>query len=158
MELNFGIVEGLPDEEQRQLRELKYIYDYHRTTNRKKRRYYNGKITLQEVNLGIALPYGIRRLQIGCSWGAKTVDVLAARSMFDGFVTENGTKSEHMDAIMRRNHLIAEYNKAVKEELKYGCEIWMCICSSIRKGEKCKGSILFTTLRSGFLGCSGRQN
>ena len=110
MELNFGIVEGLPDEEQRQLRELKYIYDYHRTTNRKKRRYYNGKITLQEVNLGIALPYGIRRLQIGCSWGAKTVDVLAARSMFDGFVTENGTKSEHMDAIMRRNHLIAEYN------------------------------------------------
>lgn len=26
MELNFGIVEGLPDEEQRQLRELKYIY------------------------------------------------------------------------------------------------------------------------------------
>lgn len=121
MELNFGIVEGLPDEEQRQLRELKYIYDYHRTTNRKKRRYYNGKITLQEVNLGIALPYGIRRLQIGCSWGAKTVDVLAARSMFDGFVTENGTKSEHMDAIMRRNHLIAEYNKAVKEELKYGC-------------------------------------
>lgn len=121
MELNFGIVEGLPDEEQRQLRELKYIYDYHRTTNRKKRRYYNGKITLQEVNLGIALPYGIRRLQIGCSWGAKTVDVLASRSMFDGFVTENGTKSEHMDAIMRRNHLIAEYNKAVKEELKYGC-------------------------------------
>ena len=120
MELNFGIVEGLPDEEQRQLRELKYIYDYHRTTNRKKRRYYNGKITLQEVNLGIALPYGIRRLQIGCSWGAKTVDVLASRSMFDGFVTENGTKSEHMDAIMRRNHLIAEYNKAVKEELKYG--------------------------------------
>ena len=73
------------------------------------------------MNLGIALPYGIRRLQIGCSWGAKTVDVLASRSMFDGFVTENGTKSEHMDAIMRRNHLIAEYNKAVKEELKYGC-------------------------------------
>ena len=63
MELNFGIVEGLPDEEQRQLRELKYIYDYHRTTNRKKRRYYNGKITLQEVNLGIALPYGMTGVQ-----------------------------------------------------------------------------------------------
>ena len=51
----------------------------------------------------------------------KTVDVLAGRSMFDGFVTENGTKSEDMDQIMKRNHLIAEYNKAVKEELKYGC-------------------------------------
>lgn len=121
MELNFGYVEGLSEEEQRQLTELKYIYDYHKTSNRKKRRYYNGKITLQEVNLGIALPHGIRRLEIGCAWGAKTVDVLAGRSMFDGFVTENGTESAEMDAIMKRNHLIAEYNKAVKEELKYGC-------------------------------------
>lgn len=121
MELNFGIVEGLPEEEQGWLNELKYIYDYHRTSNRKKRRYYNGKITLNEVNLGIALPSGLGKLEIGCAWGAKTVDVLASRSMFDGFVTENGTKSEDMDAIMRRNHLIAEYNKAVKEELKYGC-------------------------------------
>ena len=121
MELNFGRVEGLPPEEQEWLKELKYIYDYHRSTNRKKRRYYNGKITLNEVNLGIALPSGLGRLEIGCAWGAKTVDVLAGRSMFDGFVTENGTKSEDMDQIMKRNHLISEYNKAVKEELKYGC-------------------------------------
>ena len=121
MELNFGRVEGLPPEEQQWLQELKYIYDYHRSANRKKRRYYNGKVTLNEVNLGIALPAGLGKLKIGCAWGAKTVDVLAGRSMFDGFVTENGTKSEDMDKIMKRNHLIAEYNKAVKEELKYGC-------------------------------------
>lgn len=70
---------------------------------------------------GIALPSGLGRLEIGCAWGAKTVDVLASRSMFDGFVTENGTKSEDMDEIIKRNHLITEYNKAVKEELKYGC-------------------------------------
>ena len=119
MELNFGRVEGLPPEEQQWLQELKYIYDYHRSANRKKRRYYNGKVTLNEVNLGIALPAGLGKLEIGCAWGAKTVDVLAGRSMFDGFVTENGTKSEDMDQIMKRNHLIAEYNKAVKEELKY---------------------------------------
>ena len=121
MELNFGMVVGLPEEEQSQLNEVKYIYDYHKSANRKKRRYYNGKITLNEVNLGIALPSGLGRLEIGCAWGAKAVDVLASRSMFDGFVTENGTKSEDMDEIIKRNHLIAEYNKAVKEELKYGC-------------------------------------
>lgn len=121
MEINFGIVAGLPSEEQQWLNELKNIYDYHRTANRKKKRYYNGKITLSEVNLGIALPSGLGKLEIGCAWGAKTVDVLAGRSMFDGYVTENGMKSEEMDRIMRRNHLIAEYNKAVKEELKYGC-------------------------------------
>lgn len=121
MELNFGRVVGLPEQEQQWLRELKSIYDYHRSANRKKRRYYNGKITMSEVNLGIALPAGLGKLEIGCSWGAKTVDVLASRSMFDGFVTESGTKSEDMDEIMKRNHLITEYNKAVKEELKYGC-------------------------------------
>lgn len=121
MELNFGIVEGLPEEEQAQLNELKYVYTYHRAANRKKRRYYNGKITLKEVNLGIALPSSIGRLEVGCAWGAKTVDVLASRSMFDGFVTENGEISPEMEKIMKRNYLVAEYNKAVKEELEYGC-------------------------------------
>ena len=62
MELNFGRVEGLPPEEQQWLQELKYIYDYHRSANRKKRRYYNGKVTLNEVNLGIALPAGLGKL------------------------------------------------------------------------------------------------
>ena len=121
MELNFGRVVGLPPEEQAKLNELKEIYDFHRSSNRKKRRYYNGKITLREVNLGIALPHDFGRLEIGCAWGAKTVDVLASRSMFDGFVTENGIEAEAMQAIMKRNRLIAEYNKATREELKYGC-------------------------------------
>lgn len=119
--LNFGMVAGLPEEELKQLNELVWIYNYHQASNEKKRRYYDGKISLGEVNLGIAIPSNISKLEIGCAWGAKTVDVLAARSMFDGFVTENGVESKEMTRIMNRNHLIAEYNKAVKEELKYGC-------------------------------------
>ena len=79
MELNFGYVKGLPPEERQKLNELKMVYDYHKSSNRLKRRYYNGKITLREVNLGIALPTDFGRLEIGCAWGAKTVDVLAAR-------------------------------------------------------------------------------
>ena len=120
MELNFGIVAGLPPEEQEQLNKLKRIFDFHRTSNRKKRRYYNGKITLSEVNLGIALPRDFGKLQVGCAWGAKTVDVLASRSMFDGFVDQNGSDAETMNEISKRNRLIAEYTKACKEELKYG--------------------------------------
>ena len=119
--ISFGRVQGLPEEEQAWLNDLVYIYNYHQTANEKKKRYYNGKIPLSEVNLGIALPSSIARLEIGCAWGAKTVDVLAAHSMFDGFVTESGADSADMQDIMKRNHLIAEYNKAVKEELKYGC-------------------------------------
>ncbi|MCQ2499778.1 MAG: phage portal protein [Lachnospiraceae bacterium] len=120
MELNFNFVEGLPDEDRKRLTDLLYIYNNHRSNNRIKKRYYNGKITLNEVNLGIALPPTLGKLQIGCAWGAKTVDVLAARSMFDGFVGSNGNNADTMNAIMRRNHLITEYKKACREELKYG--------------------------------------
>lgn len=119
--LNFGTVSGLPPDEQQWLNKLQKTFTYYQTSNAVKQRYYEGDVTLQEINLGIALPYGLQRLKIGCAWGAKTVDVLASRSMFDGFVTENGIMSENMEPVMERNHLIAEYNKAVREELKYGC-------------------------------------
>ena len=91
--INFGYVANLPPEEQGWLNELVEIYRYHQTSNEKKREYYDGKIALGDVNLGIAIPSTIAKLQIGCAWGAKTVDVLAAHSIFDGFVTENGTES-----------------------------------------------------------------
>lgn len=121
MELNFGKVDGLPEEEQGQLNRLQYIYKYHQSKNRQKRHYYDGKIELGEVNLGLALPSAISRLKIGCAWGAKTVDVLAARSMFDGFVSASGADADVMTEIAKRNRLIAEYRKACTEELKYGC-------------------------------------
>lgn len=119
--LNFGRVDGLPDEEQGKLNSLVKIYRYHQADNIRKRRYYNGHISLQEVNLGIALPRNMSKLNIGCSWGAKTVDVLAGRSMFDGFVAENGQSADAMTQIAKRNRLIAEYSKACRDELLYGC-------------------------------------
>lgn len=119
--LNFGRVDGLPDEEQEKLNSLVKIYRYHQADNIRKRRYYNGHISLQEVNLGIALPRNLSKLDIGCSWGAKTVDVLAGRSMFDGFVAENGQSADVMTQIAKRNRLIAEYSKACRDELLYGC-------------------------------------
>ena len=122
MDLNFGRVEGLPQEDLIKLYNLQRIYAFHKIRNEKKRRYYNGKIRLGDVNLGIALPMGMAKLEIGCAWGTKTVDVLAARSMFDGFVGEAGTEAESMRQIVKRNRLIAEYKKACKEELKYGCD------------------------------------
>lgn len=96
-------------------------YNNHFQKNIDKNRYYEGKITLGEVNLGIALPEGMKGLEIGCAWGAKTVDVLAARSMFDGFVGTNGEDVETLDRIVLENDLIAEYQKACRDELKYGC-------------------------------------
>lgn len=112
---------GLTAEAQTQLAELVCVYNAHAAANAKKRRYYEGHISLKEVNLGLALPDGMNGLEIGCAWGEKAVDVLAARSMFDGFVGTNGANAERMTRLMQVNHLKAEYMKAVKDELKYGC-------------------------------------
>ena len=114
-------VKGLGEYEVGKLKELLEVLRYHETKNRDKNRYYEGKVTLAEVNLGIALPQGMGGLEIGCAWGAKTVDVLAGRSMFDGFVGIDGTEDDELAAIVRDNNLIAEYPKACRDELKIGC-------------------------------------
>lgn len=112
---------GFPVDEQIRFSKLIATYNNHWFKNAEKDRYYEGKITLREVNLGIALPEGLRGLEIGCAWGAKAVDVLAARSMFDGFVGASGTEVDVLSDIVTNNRLIAEYNKACRDELKYGC-------------------------------------
>lgn len=112
---------GLGDQERKQLQKLQEAYGAHLTANSEKNRYYEGKISLNEVNLGIALPDGMRKLEIGCAWGAKTVDVLAGLSMFDGFVGVNGEDVPELDAIVSGNRLISEYMKACRDELKFGC-------------------------------------
>lgn len=114
-------VRGLGEYEREKLTKLINVYNAHGVKNYEKNRYYEGKISLGEVNLGIALPHGMQRLEIGCAWGAKTVDVLAARSMFDGYVGVNGEDSGEMSDIVANNRLIAEYSKACRDELKYGC-------------------------------------
>ena len=114
-------VVGLPAYEYSQLMKLVNVFTDHQGKNEQKNRYYEGKISLNSVNLGIALPDGLARLEIGCAWGAKTVDVLAARSMFDGFVGADGNDVEELDALVRTNRLVAEYERAARDELKYGC-------------------------------------
>ena len=121
LNINPQTVTGLGDYEKAILQKLVRVYQNHVGKNAEKNRYYEGKITLNEVNLGIALPNGLRGLEIGCAWGAKTVDVLAARSMFDGFVGVNGEEVEVLDEIVVNNKLVAEYSKACRDELKYGC-------------------------------------
>ena len=112
---------GLGAREQEILDKLLTVYQNATSKNETKDRYYEGKIPLSEVNLGIALPNGMSGLEIGCAWGAKTVDVLASRSMFDGFVGENGEEVEELTRIVRNNNLLAEYPKACRDELKIGC-------------------------------------
>ena len=119
--LSVSNISGLNAYEMERFRKLVDIFNTHQTKNFMKDRYYEGKIRLSEVNLGIALPDGIRGLEIGCSWGAKTVDVLAARSMFDGFVGVDGVDIEELNELVVKNNLVSEYMKSCRDELKYGC-------------------------------------
>ena len=118
--MDVGQVIGLPQTEQQMLKNLVEIYMSHNAKNWEKERYYEGNIPLSEVNLGIALPQSMRRLEIGCAWGSKAVDVLAARSMFDGFVDARGYQSQELAGIVADNDLITEYAKATRDELKFG--------------------------------------
>lgn len=114
-------IAGFPIEEANKLQKLLDVFNTNYAKNQKKNKYYEGNISLDSVNLGIALPDSLGRLEIGCAWGAKAVDVLASRSIFDGFVGANGNEVEALDKLMIDNRLIAEYTKACKDELKYGC-------------------------------------
>jgi len=121
MQLFFGKVENLPTLEGQMLQSLIEVFNAHQSQNSIKEKYYEGAVTLGDVNLGIALPREMRRFSVGCEWGAKCVDVLAARSMFDGFVSENGYENESLNRIIADNNLISQYNKSCKDELKFGC-------------------------------------
>lgn len=114
-------IAGFTDYEAARFDKLLTVYNNHAAKNEEKNKYYEGRVGLSEVNLGIALPEGLKGLEIGCAWGAKTVDVLAARSMFDGYVGMNGEDVEELDVIAINNNLVAEYMKATRDELKYGC-------------------------------------
>lgn len=121
MNINIGRVRGLPEMETALFMECVKTLNSHSGANEKKKKYYEGQIMLSDVNLGIALPDGLSRLEIGCEWGTKAVDVLAARSMFDGFVGRNGEDAEGINAIASRNNMLFGYIKACRDELKYGC-------------------------------------
>ena len=112
---------GLPDEDKIKLQNAINAFLVHQGKNAEKDKYYEGRISLGEVNLGIALPDGMSRLEIGCAWGAKAVDVLASRSMFDGFVGSSGEDVAELDRIVEANSFIAQYMKASRDELKFGC-------------------------------------
>lgn len=112
---------NLPERETLMLAKLVSVFNYHAMQNAIKQKYYEGAVTLNDVNLGIALPKELKNLSIGCEWAAKTVDVLAARSMFDGFVSENGLDIVLLNRLIENNDLIPQYMKACKDQLKFGC-------------------------------------
>lgn len=144
---------GMDENALEDLRELMEIYNFHLSKNLKKDKYYEGNISLSDVNIGIALPDGLSKLEIGCAWGGKTVDVLAAKSMFDGYVGINGEDVTELNEISIDNNLLFEYGKACRDELKYGCTF-----STLSKGDDGKVKIRFHSPRTAAAKWDGIKN
>lgn len=151
--IDISQIAGFPKEEMERLSELIATFDSHSAKNEIKNRYYDGNIPLSEVNLGIALPNGLLKLEIGCAWGGKAVDVLAGRSMFDGFVGINGEIVEAIDKIVANNNLIGAYKKSCKDELKYGC-----VFATLSQDEDKKAKIRFHSPRTAAAKWDGELN
>lgn len=151
--IDISQIAGFPKEEMDRLSELIATFDSHSAKNEIKNRYYDGNIPLSEVNLGIALPNGLLKLEIGCAWGGKAVDVLAGRSMFDGFVGINGEIVEAIDKIVANNNLIGAYKKSCKDELKYGC-----VFATLSQDEDKKAKIRFHSPRTAAAKWDGELN
>lgn len=111
---------GLSPEARIMLGELVEAYIHHNSRNRLKRRYYEQRVTVGECNLGIALPSSLSRFEMACCWPEKAVTVLKDRSVFDGFVSSDGTTPELLARVVRDNRFISQYNRAVGDELMHG--------------------------------------
>lgn len=85
--------------------------------NQLKKKYYRAKNSLKD--LGISLPPKLKNMETALGWPAKAVDMLAARSKFDGFVYSG--EVDGIDGILRANNFNLLYNQAVTSELVHSC-------------------------------------
>lgn len=145
MQLNIAVgnIKDFPQTEFEDFQNLLNVFNNYKSKNCTKKKYYEGNISLRSVNLGLALPESFSKLEVGCSWGSKTVDVLASRSMFDGFVGSNGRDVEILDEVVIANDLLTEYAKACRDELLYGCTF-----ATLSKDEKVGCKVRFHSPQS----------
>lgn len=114
---NLGIYEA------EQLERLIQVWDATMARNRLRRDFYDMHVNVR--NLGIAVSRDFARmLDVSCGWPAKAVDMLAERSIPDGFAFESGLQADAVTRIMRDNNFDHKYPMAVKSELTHSTMAW----------------------------------
>lgn len=106
---------NLTEEDADRLFRLVTVLHQKRAKNRLRRDFYHMHVNVQ--NIGIALSCEmLDKIRVACSWPAKAVDVLAQRSILDGFVFESGAEDEHMQRILLDNRMAQKYPMAAVSE------------------------------------------
>lgn len=110
-------VQGMTPLEKDQFERLYTLWNNKLTRNRLRKKYYRQKNSLKD--LGIAIPPNLKTLETCLGWAAKSVDILASRSRFDGFVYKDEVQG--IDGVLRDNNFKVMYKQAVNSELVHSC-------------------------------------
>lgn len=112
-------VTGLTEDEQRELDQLFKVWAAKTQRNALRVDYYNGHNAIKD--LGISVPPSLKNIVDSVvMWPAKAVDSLAARSMFDGFVTSGNTEDPlGLRPMLDANQFDLLYAQAVVSELTH---------------------------------------
>lgn len=113
------IVSGLSANEQQALSDLLAVWSRKVHRNEIRNRYYEGKNRLKD--LGISVPPPLKYVETVVGWPAKAVDMLAARSKFDGFTFAGNVDTGNLDSILLDNNFKSMYSRLVTSELINSC-------------------------------------
>ena len=112
-------LEDFPEDWAAMLAELLCLWSAKLPRNALKYRYYCGKNKLKDF--GISTPPQLLTVETVVGWPQKAVDVLAARSRFDGFSAADLDVQSMLDAISERSRIPLKYRQSVQSELIHSC-------------------------------------
>lgn len=116
--MDFGGIadaDNVTDEAQRWVDALVSEYEAHGGHNDMLRDYYDGNVSVSDYGVTADIDNDQR-----CHWPQKAVDALADRITLESLTVAEGDQ-DTLDAIVRRNDLISNYNRHLPVKLLYGC-------------------------------------
>ena len=107
-------------DEPRIVEKILHIWAQKSTRNILRRKYYDGHNRIKD--LGMSIPPSMRNVETVVGWPAKGVDVLAARSQFEGFVTTGDDQDPFgLSRVLEDNQFSLLYREATTSELIHSC-------------------------------------
>lgn len=114
--VNFAL---LSKEENRMWQNLYNVWSRKKGRNDIRKRYYSLHNRLKDLN--ISIPPQLKSLDISIGWAAKAVDMLADRSIFNGFTLKDGSNDSELDSILLDNDFKILYDMGTKAEVTHSC-------------------------------------
>ena len=108
--------EGIDAEAAMWVSNLADEYMRHADHNELLRNYYEGHVAVSDYGVTADIPNDQT-----CHWPQKAVDALADRINLESLSTEAGEVADTLDAVVRRNNLVSNYNRHLPVKLIYGC-------------------------------------